>query len=80
MTAKRRIPESELIINPNGSIYHLHLRPEEVADIIITVGDQDRVAEVSKHFDSIQYQVQHREFLTHTGYLNNNSHFYGYRH
>ena len=42
-----RIPESELILNPDGSIYHLHLRAEEIADTIITVGDQDRVQEVS---------------------------------
>ena len=71
MTAKRRIPESELIINPDGTIYHLQLRPEEVADTIITVGDPGRVEQVSRHFDNIQHKVQHREFLTHTGYLNN---------
>ena len=71
MTDKRRIPDSELIINPNGSIYHLHLQPHQIAETIITVGDPDRVTEVSKHFDSMQHKVQHREFLTHTGYLNN---------
>ena len=71
MTTKRRIPESELIINPNGSIYHLHLRPEDIAETIITVGDPDRVQDVSKHFDNIQHKAQHREFVTHTGYLNN---------
>ena len=63
------IPDSELIINADGSIYHLQLRPDQVADTIITVGDQDRVGEVSKHFDSIQHRVQHREFVTHTGML-----------
>jgi uridine phosphorylase len=63
------IPESELIINPDGSIYHLHLRPEHIADTIITVGDQTRVAEITKHFDSIEHKVQNREFLTHTGML-----------
>ena len=71
MNEKRRIPEAELIINSDGSIYHLQLKPEQLAETIITVGDPDRVAEVSKHFDNIQHKVQHREFLTHTGYLNN---------
>ncbi len=65
------IHESELIINPDGSIYHLNLKPNQIAETIITVGDPDRVAEVSKHFDRIQHRVQHREFVTHTGYLNN---------
>jgi len=65
-----RIPESELILNPDGSIYHLHLKPEEIADTIITVGDQDRVQEVSKYFDSIEFKLNKREFITHTGYLN----------
>lgn len=66
-----RIGESELIINPDGSIYHLHLRPEQLAETVITVGDPARVAEVSKHFDTIQHVVQYREFLTHTGVMNN---------
>ena len=65
-----RIPDSELILNADGSIYHLHLKPEEIADTIITVGDQDRVHEVSKHFDSIEFKLNKREFVTHTGYLN----------
>lgn len=65
-----RIAESELIINKRGAVYHLDCRPEEVADIIITVGDPDRVKEVSKFFDSILYKNQHREFITHTGLLN----------
>jgi len=71
MSSKHRIPESELIINADGSIYHLHLLPHQIAETIITVGDPDRVASVSKHFDTIQHKVQHREFVTHTGYLNN---------
>ncbi len=62
-----RIPESELILNPDGSIYHLNLKPDELAHTIITVGDQDRVAQVSKHFDTIEVKKQHREFITHTG-------------
>ncbi len=64
-----RIPESELIINSRGAIYHLDVRPEELADTIIVVGDPDRVKKVSKHFDSIEHQLQHREFITHTGYI-----------
>lgn len=61
---------SELILNPDGSIYHLHLRPEQLADTIITVGDPDRVTGVSKYFDRIDEKVQKREFVTHTGELN----------
>ena len=64
-----RIAESELIINPRGAVYHLDLRPEEIAGTVITVGDPDRVKEVSKHFDSIEIKAQHREFITHTGYI-----------
>lgn len=65
----QRIQESELIINARGAIYHLDLRPEELAETVITVGDPDRVKEISKHFDKIEYQRQHREFVTHTGWL-----------
>lgn len=65
----QRIEESELIINSRGAIYHLDLRPEELAPTVITVGDPDRVAEVSKYFDSIEVKRQHREFITHTGRL-----------
>jgi uridine phosphorylase len=64
-----RIAESELIINSRGAVYHLDLRPEELADTIITVGDPDRVQEVSKHFDSVETRRNHREFVTHTGYI-----------
>jgi uridine phosphorylase len=66
-----RIEESELIINPRGAIYHLDLRPEEIAGTVITVGDPDRVKEVSKHFDSIEVKRQHREFVSHTGLVGN---------
>ncbi len=62
------IAESELILNANGSVYHLNLKPENIADIIITVGDQDRVEMVSKHFEVIEFQTQKREFKTHTGF------------
>ena len=67
----QRIAESELIINPRGAVYHLDLRPEELADTVILVGDPDRVKKVSKYFDSIEHQLQHREFITHTGYIGN---------
>lgn len=67
----QRIAESELIINPRGAIYHLNLKPDEIAENIITVGDPDRVKEISKHFDNIELERQHREFVTHTGYIGN---------
>lgn len=62
------IPESELIINPDGSVYHLNLLPEHISDTIITVGDPERVARVSKYFDAIEVKIAKREFVTHTGY------------
>ncbi len=62
------IPESELILNPDGSVYHLNLLPEHISGTIITVGDPERVAKVSCHFDSIEVEVTKREFTTHTGY------------
>lgn len=65
----QRIADSELIINPRGAIYHLDLRPEELATTVFTVGDPARVAQVSKHFDSIEHKSAHREFITHTGYI-----------
>lgn len=67
----KAIEPSELIINNRGAVYHINCRPEEIAQTIITVGDPDRVKEVSKHFDKIEFKNQHREFITHTGYLNN---------
>lgn len=63
------IAASELIINNRGAAYHLNCRPEEIAHTILTVGDPDRVKEVSKHFDSIEFKNAHREFVTHTGYI-----------
>ena len=62
-----RIAESELILNPNGSIYHLNLLPENIADTIIFVGDQNRVPKVAKHFDTIEFETSKREFRTITG-------------
>jgi len=64
-----KIAESELIINKRGAIYHLDITPEELAQTIITVGDPARVEEISKYFDSIEFKNQHREFITHTGYI-----------
>jgi uridine phosphorylase len=66
----RKIPASELIINPDGSIYHLHLKPEHLASTVFTVGDPDRVGLVSKYFDQIDFKTQKREFVTHTGWKN----------
>ncbi len=60
---------SELILNPDGSIYHLNLLPDDIADTIITVGDPGRVSQVSKHFDSVEVKKGKREFITHTGIL-----------
>lgn len=64
-----KLSEADLIINPDGSIYHLNLLPEDLAHTIITVGDQDRVPEISKHFDRIELKKGKREFITHTGYI-----------
>ncbi len=60
----KAIPNSELIINPDGSIYHLNLKPEHICDTLIFVGDPDRVDLVSSHFDEIEFTVQKREFKT----------------
>ena len=62
------IKNSELILNPDGSVYHLNLKPENISDTIIFVGDQDRVEKITKHFDSIEFATQKREFKTQTGY------------
>lgn len=61
------IASSELILNPDGSVYHLNLHPENIAQDIIFVGDQDRVEKITKHFDSIELSKQKREFKTQTG-------------
>lgn len=61
------IKASELILNPDGSVYHLNLRPEHLATTIITVGDPDRVPSVTKHFDTIEFTAHKREFHTQTG-------------
>ncbi len=65
------INNAELILNSDGSIYHLNLLPADLAHTIITVGDPDRVAKVSKYFDRIELKKGKREFITHTGYIGN---------
>jgi len=64
-----KISTTDLILNKDGSVYHLNLLPEDLADDIITVGDPDRVGEVSKHFDKVELRKGKREFITHTGYI-----------
>ena len=61
------IKKSELILNTDGSVYHLNLKPENIAETVILVGDQDRVEKISKYFDTIDFKTQKREFKTHTG-------------
>jgi uridine phosphorylase len=61
------IPESELILNGDGSIYHLKLQPADIADNILLVGDPSRVNVVSKFFDAVEFKMSNREFVTHTG-------------
>ncbi|MCK5766004.1 MAG: nucleoside phosphorylase, partial [Bacteroidales bacterium] len=67
----KRLKESELILNPDGSLYHLLLRPEHLAGKIILVGDPQRVPLVSSFFDKVEFKFENREIITHTGYLNN---------
>ena len=64
-----RIAESEMILNARGAIYHLNLLPHEIGSTVFLVGDPDRVKEVSKHFDKIEYKGEYREFITHTGHI-----------
>lgn len=61
---------SELILNPDGSVYHLALRPEQLGDLVFVVGDPDRVKLISEHFDTVEHRSQNREFIAHTGTLN----------
>ena len=61
------IAASELILNPDGSVYHLNLKPGQIANDIIFVGDQNRVDKITKHFDTIEFSTQKREFKTQTG-------------
>lgn len=70
LRSMEKLLESELIINPSGTIYHLNLRPEDVAENIILVGDPGRVEKISKRFDRIVHQSRNREMVTHVGYFN----------
>lgn len=71
MEPKRRIPESELVLNPDGSVYHLKLKPENLADTVLVVGDPRRVLMITDFFDRIEYEGQNREILTRTGIYKN---------
>jgi uridine phosphorylase len=62
-----KIPDSELIINRDGSVYHLNLKPKDISETIIAVGDPGRVYRVSKFFDTLDFEMNKREFITHTG-------------
>lgn len=62
-----KYPDSELILNKDGSVYHLSLRPQDISDVILTVGDPSRVHKVSQYFDEITFEMNKREFITHTG-------------
>ncbi len=70
MNLNTSIEDSELIINPDGSIYHLHLLPDDIANTILLVGDPGRVENISHYFSSIEVKKMNREFCTHTGYFN----------
>ena len=67
----RILNHTELILTPEGCVYHLNLKPEHLADTIILVGDPDRVPMISAFFDEVEYKRQNREIVTHTGYFNN---------
>jgi uridine phosphorylase len=71
MESDKKIQESELILNPDGSIYHIKLKPEHIASDVIVVGDPARVELISKRFDKIDCKISNREFITHTGWFNN---------
>ena len=62
-----QFPATELVLDANGAVYHLGLKPDQLASKIILVGDQDRVAKISRFFDTIEHRIQHREFVSHTG-------------
>lgn len=64
-----KYPATELVLDAKGAVYHLGLQPEQLASKIILVGDQDRVAKISRFFDTIECCVQHREFVSHTGHF-----------
>src|SRR5687768_13086709 len=63
-----KISETDLILNKDGSVYHLNLLPKHISDTIITVGDPGRVYQVSQYFDEVEFEMNKREFITHVGY------------
>jgi uridine phosphorylase len=65
-----QFPETELILTPQGRVYHINLLGEDIADDVIVVGDQGRVAQISSYFSKIDFKTEHREFITHTGWYN----------
>lgn len=65
-----KISETDLILNPDGSVYHLNLLPKHLSDTIIAVGDPSRVYKVSQHFDDLEFEMNKREFITHVGKYN----------
>jgi uridine phosphorylase len=62
-----KIPETDLVLNPDGSVYHLNLLPKHISDIVIAVGDPGRVYSVSQYFDEVEFEMNKREFITHVG-------------
>jgi len=70
MTTDEKIPASELILHEDGSVYHLNIKPEQLADTVILVGDPQRVEMISNYFDEVEFKGNNREIVTHTGYLN----------
>ncbi len=62
-----KISETDLVLNPDGSVYHLNLLPKNISDTIIAVGDPSRVYMVSQHFDEVEFEMNKREFITHVG-------------
>ena len=69
--SEKRLESSELILNKDGTIYHLAVKKEHISDTVIIVGDQGRVGRISKYFDKIEYEIENREFTTHTGFYKN---------
>lgn len=65
-----RFAESELVLNPDGSVYHLAMRPEQLGDLVFVVGDPGRVEAISKHFEQVEHRTHNREFVAHTGRYN----------
>lgn len=68
---QEKLAPSELVLNAEGGVYHLALKPHQIAHDIIVVGDQNRVKRISKHFDTLEHEAASREFFTHTGTIGN---------